>query len=451
VRLLHTADWHLGRIFYGASLLEDQAVALDGFCALAADLRPDAIVIAGDVYDRSVPPPEAVTLLDDTLTRLLMETGVPVVLVAGNHDNAARLAFGRRMLAERGLHIAGLVESRCASVELATPSGPVRIWALPHADPPEVACALCDDEARGHEAAMAARLAEVRQRAVLGVSAGKGAEATPADSAATEPRQLRFETAAGSPVRHIVVAHAFVAGGRESESERPLSVGGTGQVSAELFRGFDYVALGHLHRPQSVSRPGIRYAGSLLKYSFDEHDHRKSVTLVEIGADGGISVEEHELPRRRDVRKISGYLEDLLRGGPAPGAAAAAGGGAGRSATTTAPAATGLPGRAAGAEPAGAAPLARDDYLWVDLLDELPVPSPLERLRSVYPNVRYAARVKAAVIPGSGPGPGPIRAMGLTELFERFFADTNEAPLTAEAQAALRDLVEEFEQKRRSA
>ncbi len=386
MRLLHTADWHLGRVFYGASLIEDQAHALEEFCALAADLRPDAIVIAGDVYDRSLPPAEAVALLDETLTRLVTGVRVPVVVIAGNHDSPARLAFGSRLLARGGLHVAGPVEADPMGVSVSTPAGPARIWALPHADPPEVACALEDDCVRGHEAAMAAMLGRIRAAGVAGE-------------------------------RSIVVAHAFVTGGRPSESERPLSVGGTAQVAAPLFDGFDYVALGHLHRPQSLADRRVRYSGSLLKYSFDEHDHRKSVTLVEItGAPPTMAptIEEYELPVRRDVRKISGRLRDLLAAPPAGG---------------------------------------RDDYLWVDLLDELPVPSPLERLRAVFPNVMYAARATATAPqnrPG-GPVAGEIARLGLADLFERFFTDTTGEALSPDQQAVFAHVVQEFERGRRSA
>jgi len=383
VRLLHTADWHLGRIFYGASLIEDQAIALDAFCVLAADLRPDAIIVAGDVYDRSVPPAEAVALLDETLTRLVADVGVPVVVIAGNHDSPERLAFGSRLLAHGGLHVVGPLHADPVSVALATSAGPARIWALPHADPPEVACALDDECVRGHVAAMAAMLTRVRAAAVAGE-------------------------------HQVVVAHAFVTGGKPSESERPLSVGGTAQVGSSLFGGFDYVALGHLHRPQSLAGSTIRYSGSLLKYSFDEHDHHKSVTLVEIGESGRLATQEYELPFRRDVRKISGYLGDLLSSPPADG---------------------------------------RDDYVWVDLLDELPARSPLERLRAVYPNVMYAARV-AATAPQtrlSGLAAGDVARLGMAELFEQFFADSMGEALSPARHEVFTGLVREFERGRRSA
>ena len=383
MRLLHTADWHLGRIFYGASLIEDQAVALDAFCALALDLRPDAIVVAGDVYDRSVPPAEAVALLDETLTRLVTDVGVPVVVIAGNHDSPGRLAFGSRLLARDGLHVVGPLHADPVSLAVPTSAGPARIWALPHADPSEVACALDDECVRGHEAAMAAMLARVR-------------------------------AAMGADVRHVVVAHAFVTGGTPSESERPLSVGGTAQVGSSLFSGFDYVALGHLHRPQSLAESKIRYSGSLLKYSFDEHDHHKSVTLVEMGDGGMIEIQEYELPFRRDVRKITGRLRDLL----------------------VEPHATG-----------------RDDYLWVDLLDELPVANPLERLRAVYPNVMYAARIGASAPQTrlSGLAAGDVVRLGMAELFERFFADSVGEALSPAQHEVFAGLVREFERGQRSA
>ncbi len=174
------------------------------------------------------------------------------------------------------------------------------------------------------------------------------------------------------------------------------------------------MALGHLHRPQSLADARIRYSGSLLKYSFDEHDHHKSVTLVEIGEGATLVIQEYQLPFRRDVRKITGHLRDLL------------------------------------AEPPDAG---RDDYLWVDLLDELPVPNPLERLRAVYPNVMYAARV-AATAPQtrlSGLAAGDVVRLGMAELFERFFADSVGEALSQDQHQVFAALVKEFEHGQRSA
>src|SRR5690554_3929586 len=279
MRFLHTSDWHLGRILHGRSLIEDQAHVLDRFVDLVRDARPDAVLIAGDVYDRAVPPAEAVELLDDTLSRIVLGQGVPVLVIAGNHDSPERLGFGARLLAERGLTIVGRVDAPRA-VAFEDDWGRVVVHPLPYAEPALVRDAFGDDVA-DHEAALAALLGRVRAAHPAGV-------------------------------RSVVMAHAFVAGGAESDSERPLSVGGSAVVDAGLFDGFDYVALGHLHRPQRVGADHVRYAGSLLKYSTSEAGHAKSVSLVELRAPGERTVEEIALAPLRDLRVLTGPLDALI-------------------------------------------------------------------------------------------------------------------------------------------
>ena len=258
--------------------------------------------------------------------------------------------------------------------------GPVRIWALPYADPPEVAQVLEDPSIRGHEAAMAALLRS------------------------SHPGRNRGE-------RNVVMGHAFVTGGQESESERPLSVGGSGEVSMALFQDFDYVALGHLHRPQAVGEERVRYAGSLLKYSFQEADHRKSVSVVELDRGGQIRVDEVELHPRRDVRRVRGTLAELLAAPRTPSS---------------------------------------KDYLWIDLADDTPVYNALERLRMVYPNVLHAAREQSESDGGSrGPGLDNVRRLGVDELFLMFYRDVTGEDLDSAHQAVFTELVREFEQERR--
>lgn len=382
MRLIHTADWHLGRVFHGVPLTDDQACALDGLIALARDVRPDAVVVSGDVYDRAVPPPEAVALLDETLTRLLEAAG-RVVVIAGNHDGPERLAFGSRVLSHSGLHVAGPVSAKPAGVLLDAEGAPVRIWALPYADPPEVAHAFGDPELRGHEAAMRAMTVRVRER----VRPGE---------------------------RNVAVAHAWVTGGAACGSERPLSVGGTGEVPADVFDGFDYVALGHLHRAQEVGEARVRYPGSLLKYSFDEWEHVKSVSVVELGGDGGVSVTEETLPIRRDVRRISGTLDELLAADPGKG---------------------------------------REDYLWADLTDVEPRFNALERLRAVHPNILYAARLPSAATEGrvGGPSISEVRRLGTLELFSGFFREATGDELTRDQADVLASFAEGFERESRGA
>jgi exonuclease SbcD len=277
LRILHTSDWHLGRTLHAESLLPDQAFALDRLVEVLRDERPDALLVAGDVYDRAVPPAEAVALLDDLLVRVA-ELGVPVVAVAGNHDSAERLSFGARLLAARGIHLRGDLAGARAPVEI---PGKGLVYALPFVDP-EVVRGLEGDEAiRGHAAAMERVLEDVR-----------------ADAAA---RALPT----------VLVAHAFVQGAAETpDSERPVAVGGAGSVPPSALAGFDYVALGHLHAPQEVA-PGVRYSGSLLKYSFSEATQEKGVVLVEVER-GAATARAIPLGAARDVVRLEGTLAELL-------------------------------------------------------------------------------------------------------------------------------------------
>jgi exonuclease SbcD len=351
VRVVHTSDWHLGRLLNGAHLTGDQACALDGLVELVRETRPDAVLVAGDVYDRSVPPPDAVALLDDTLTRL-SETGSAVVIVAGNHDSPERLGFGSRLLARGGVHIAGPVTADVSSVSIASADGPARIWALPYADPAVVRSILGDESIRGHDEAVGAMLDRIRTSFVPGE-------------------------------RNVLVCHEFVAGGVETaDSERPLTVGGTAQIAVERFAGFDYVALGHLHRPQRVGDERVRYAGSLLKYSVSEADHVKSVAVVELGA-GGPRVELAALPARRDVRRVTGTLAELVATAPGSG---------------------------------------RDDYVYAMLTDLGPLYDPMASLRAVWPNCIGFERTAAALQPGSAlPDVATVRSQGVAALFGSFF------------------------------
>ncbi len=277
LRLLHTSDWHLGRSFFDASLLDDQAWVLEQLLVALRDTRPDALVVAGDVYDRAVPASDAVRLLDDVLVRIAA-LGIPAVVIAGNHDSPERLSFGSRLLEASGVHLRGGLEGVQVPIPVA---GKGFVYAVPFIDPDVVRGMTGDEEVRGHAAATERILAAAR-----------------AD-------------AAGRDLPTVLVAHAFVQGAIETpDSERPISVGTAGSVPASALAGFDYVALGHLHGPQEVA-PAVRYSGSLLKYSFAESAHEKGALLVKV--DRGVArVERIPLGQRRDLARIQGKIADLL-------------------------------------------------------------------------------------------------------------------------------------------
>jgi exonuclease SbcD len=277
MRLLHTADWHLGRAFHGEDLLSAQAAFVDFAVASAREQRVDAVLVAGDLYDRALPPVDAVRLASEALARLTEVA--PVLVISGNHDSAARLGFGAKLLARGGLHV------RTDPAESGTPVvlGDALVYPIPYLEPDLVRAQL-DGAQRTHAAVLAAAMARVR-----------------ADVARRGP---------AGPV--VAMAHAFVAGGAPSESERDLAVGGAASVPPSVFDGVDYIALGHLHGPQVVGAHG-RYAGSPLAFSFSEAAQRKSLAVVELTAAGAApAVELLPCPIPRRLASLRGTLDELL-------------------------------------------------------------------------------------------------------------------------------------------
>ncbi|GGV01309.1 nuclease SbcCD subunit D [Streptomyces litmocidini] len=282
MRLLHTSDWHLGRSFHRVGLLDAQAAFLDHLVATVHAHDVDAVLVAGDVYDRAVPPLPAVELFDTALHRLA-EAGVPTVMISGNHDSARRLGVGAGLIERAGIHLRTDPDGIGTPVVLSDAHGEVALYGLPYLEPVLVRERL-GAEKGGHEAVLAAAMDRVR-----------------ADLA---------RRPAGT--RSVVVAHAFVAGGTPSDSERDITVGGVAAVPAGVFDGVDYVALGHLHGSQTLT-PRVRYSGSPLAYSFSEADHRKTMWLIDLGEDGTITGDVRlDCPVPRPLARIRGRLDDLL-------------------------------------------------------------------------------------------------------------------------------------------
>ena len=286
MRLLHTSDWHLGRSLHRADLRAAQSAFLDHLVDVARAEKVDAVLVAGDIYDRAVPPVDAVELCEDALLRL-HDTGASIVLISGNHDSARRLGFGGGLLEKAGVHLRTRPGALARPVVLGDAHGPVAVYGVPYLEPDAVRGELPQAQAgpdlpRGHAGVLGHAVACIRADA--------------------EARGIR---------RRVVMAHGWVSGGAASDSERDISVGGVGQVPAELFAGFGYVALGHLHGQQTVA-PHLRYSGSPLPYSFSEAHHKKGSWLVEVGADGATRAERVPAPVYRKLTVLRGHVEDLL-------------------------------------------------------------------------------------------------------------------------------------------
>lgn len=314
MRILHTADLHLGRQFNGILLDTDHAAILDQIVAAIIEGRADVLVIAGDIFDRAAPPATAVRQLNGFLSRVASETKAAVVMIAGNHDSGDRIAAMSIMTDRRRALIRGPVSAEEAPLILVDDHGPVAFSGLPFAYEYAARECFADEAIETPEHVLAAQVAAARR----GVPQG---------------------------ARWVVVAHAFVEGASKSESERPLTrVGGIETVSAAVFDGASYVALGHLHRPQAIGAPHVRYAGSPLAFGFDEAGAQKSMTLVEIGGGGQVTIEEIPFTPPRRVRVLRGKHAELLLAG------------------------------------------ASADFLKVLLTDEVPVIDAMKRLRDVFPN-----------------------------------------------------------------
>ena len=285
MKLIHLSDLHIGKRVNEISMIEDQAYILLRILEIIDGEKADAVLIAGDVYDKSVPSAEAVTLFDDFLCRLAKRK-IPVLIISGNHDSPERLAFGGRLMAGEGIHISPVYDGDVRSVTLRDSHGAVNFWLLPFLKPAHVKRFYPEERIESYTDACRVAV----EKMVIDPSA-----------------------------RNVLLAHQFVTGSATCESEE-ISVGGSDNVDAAVFEDFDYVALGHIHGPQNMLSNKIRYCGTPLKYSFSEWGHHKSVTVVNLGAKGELELSLRPLVPRHDLRQIRGTFAEISRGdsfGPA--------------------------------------------------------------------------------------------------------------------------------------
>ena len=331
MKFIHTADWHIGKLFYGEYLTEEQEWILKNrFLPLVDDEKPDVVLLAGDVYDRSVPPSEAVELLDEMIYEIVGRRKIPFIVISGNHDSSQRLSFGGRLMESGGLFMVGDIKRSVKPIVLEDEWGAVAFAPIPYAEPGTVRTVMKDETVKTHE------------EAVLSLS-------------------NYLLSNIDKNIRKIAITHEFVAGGSTSDSERPLSIGGTDLIRAEIFKLYNYTALGHLHSPQRAGFDNVRYSGSLLKYSFSEVTQKKGVIVGELSKDGEVKTKFVPLKPRRDVRIITGLFEDLMKNES----------------------------------------LFTDDFLQIELTNDGPVIDAMARLRTHFPYV-MALQTKKRVQTGEG-------------------------------------------------
>ena len=372
MKLIHLSDLHLGKRVNEFSMIDDQRHVLDQILRVIDAERPDAVLIAGDVYDKPVPTAEAVALLDWFLVELSGRQ-LQVFVISGNHDSAERMAFGGRLMEQSGVHLAPVYDGTVARWTLTDEHGLVHLYLLPFVKPVHVRRCFPEREIETYTDAVAAAV-----------------EAMDVDPAA----------------RNVLVTHQFVTGAARCESEE-VSVGGSDNVDASVFDGFDYVALGHLHGPQTVGRETVRYCGTPLKYSFSEVHHKKSVTVVELGEKGTVTVRTVPLTPRRDLAELRGAYEEVTRRDFYEG--------------------NGY----------------QDSYVHITLTDEEDVPDALGKLRLIYPYLMKLdydnQRTHAA---GVGDEGGDLQRKSPMELLEEFYELQNGQPMGQEQRQFARQLME---------
>ena len=284
LKIFHTSDWHLGRMLYGRSLLEDQEYFINEiFLAAAEREKPDLVIISGDIYDRKIAPTEAIRLFDSSMQKL-SEMGIKIAVISGNHDSAERMAVMKPLLRKAGMFVSTSLEDALEPVVLESGGEKLQLFLVPYLDNAEVRSYFGDEELRGEASCMFRVLEELAS--------------------------MRQEDAVS-----IIAAHCFVSGASNSGSESPIFVGGSGEIPSAVFSEFDYAALGHLHGPQKVGENG-RYSGSPLKYSVDEEHQNKSFVIMDI-ENGQLTYRTEPIAALRDVRRISGLFDDIMEQGKA--------------------------------------------------------------------------------------------------------------------------------------
>ena len=379
MKLLHITDLHIGKRINEFSMLEDQKYILKEILRIVGEVKPLGILMAGDIYDKSVPAGEAVEVLDEFLTELVSRK-MQLFIVSGNHDSPERLNFGSRIMQKNGVHIAGTFNGGPKHLVMNDEFGPVNIYLLPFVKPSMVNPYYPDKDIQSYEEAV---------------------------DVVIEASQINEKE------RNILVAHQFITSGSKQPERcdsETIAIGGLDNIDASVFVGFDYVALGHLHGPQSIGREMIRYAGSPLKYSFSEARQHKSVTILELVQKGTLDIQTISLTALHNMREIKGPLEELVRVG-------------------------------------ASLPEISQDYIRAILTDEDEVYDAIGRLRQVYPNmmrIDFENSRNRQDLNSKSAASGDVARKSPLELFEEFYAKQNNLEMTEDQHHIMQEVLEQI-------
>lgn len=374
MKLIHLSDLHLGKRVNEFSMLEDQKYILTKCINVVDEQKPDCIIISGDVYDKSIPPIEAVQLFDDFLVRL-SKRGLKVFVISGNHDSPERNAFGSRLMNQSGVYLSSVYDGKIEPIELTDEYGQINIYMLPFLKPSHVKRYYVEEEISSYTEAI--------RVAIQGL---------PVDTNA----------------RNILITHQFVTGASRCDSE-DVNVGGSDNVDVTLFDSFDYVALGHIHSPQSVGRDTVRYCGTLLKYSFSEASQQKVITVVTLKEKGNIYIHTVSLKPRLDMQEIKGTYAEISLKSYYDG-------------TTY-----------------------QNDYMHITLTDENDIPDAIGKLRSIYHNIMKLDYDNLRTRSNSGIlGIDNVEQKKPLELFSEFYEKQNNQPMTDEQRTFTANLIEKI-------
>ncbi|SDC71640.1 exonuclease SbcCD subunit D [Geotoga petraea] len=372
MKIIHTADWHLGKIIYSNYMTEDQKYILNNFITYLKQNKPDVLIIAGDLYDRAVPPSEAVNLLNKTLSKIVLEMKIPTLIISGNHDSSERLEFLNGILSGMDLHIEGTLKKEIKKVTFNDSFGPVNFYLLPYVE-------------------------FQKARDIFEIDFENKTQAL---------KHYIDNININEKERNILISHEYIMGGEESESERPLSIGGSEFVDFSVFEIFDYVALGHLHRPQKFKNEKINYSGSLLKYSFSESNNKKGMNLVKIKEKGNIDVQKISFETERDMRVMKGLFDEIMK------------------------------------------EESTDDYLQIILENEKPVYDAINKLRSKFPNVLSLDFPNLKTNDDIKTSDKNIKDISPVELFESFYEEVKQTQIKKEEKEIVENIFNEILTKR---